>query len=211
MSDPKSSIEVERKYEVAAQTELPSLIGVAAITRIEHTGEHQLEAAYFDTTDFALAETGRALRFRRGGHDGGWHVKHRTAAGMRETQWPASGTEQSIQSLVVPPQVLDYLHDVIADQVVHVIATISTKRTTSLFFRAGQSEPVAELADDLVTTVDSGTSTQRSWREWEIELQCELSANEADEFLDAVEQAIINAGAQPSKIAAKLQRALGRD
>lgn len=209
MRNPKTSLEIERKYEVPAQTELPNLVDIAAITRVEHTGVHQLDAAYFDTSDFALAANGRALRFRSGGHDSGWHVKHRTEAGMRETQWPSEGDVQNIHSLKVPAQVQDSVRDVIADVPMHMIATISTHRTTTLLFREGEREAIAEVADDLVTTVDARTSTERSWREWEVELVTELSPEEANTFFAAVESALLAAGAQPSKIAAKLQRALG--
>lgn len=211
MPTPKTSIEIERKYEVPAQTEVPHLVGTAEIIRVEHTGLHQLDATYFDTSDFALAATGRALRFRSGGHDSGWHVKHRTEAGMRETQWPSEGVVQSIHSLSVPAPVQDYLREIIADAAVHVIATISTQRSTSLLYRDGEREAIAELADDLVTTVDARTWTERSWREWEVELVTELSPDEANKFLTAVERELLAAGAQPSKISAKLQRALGQD
>lgn len=210
MSNAKSSIEIERKFEVDRLTALPRLVGVADVVRSESAGVHQLEAAYFDTEGFALAATGRALRYRSGGHDSGWHVKHRTPAGMRETQWPSEGELQGIQALVVPEEVREYLRDAIADDSLHVIATISTQRTTHLLFVAGQSEPIAEVADDLVTTVDMQTQTERSWREWEVELLVEMSHTAGEALLDALEHVLVAAGAQPSSIAAKLQRALGQ-
>lgn len=209
MSNPKSSIEIERKFEVDPHVSLPSLVGVANITQSESAGVHQLEAAYFDTADFALAATGRALRYRSGGHDSGWHVKHRTPAGMRETQWPSEGELQGIHSRMVPDEVRDSLREVIAENSLDVIATISTQRTTHLLFVAEQIEPIAEVADDLVTTMDSQTQTERTWREWEVELLVEMSHEVGEELLDALEVALIAAGAQPSSIAAKLQRALG--
>lgn len=209
MSNPKTSVEVERKFEVDPLIALPSLVGVADIVRSEPAGVHQLEAAYFDTADFALAATGRALRYRRGGHDSGWHVKHRTPAGMLETQWSSQGDLQGIHSITVPETVRDSVRDAIADESLQVIATISAHRTTHLLFLTDQSEPVAEIADDLVTTVDAKTQTKRSWREWEVELLVELSQQAGNAFLNAVERALIAAGASPSRAASKLHRALG--
>lgn len=210
MAEPRTSIEIERKFEVDADTQLPPLIAVANIVRAEPAGVAHLEAAYFDTAEFALAATGRALRFRAGGHDGGWHIKHRTAEGMRETQWPGEGEGVSIHSLEVPHEVREHLEDVLGQTDLRVIATITTQRTTTLLYRADESEPIAEIADDLVTTVDSRTEIERSWREWEVELLGDLSSSAAEAFLDAVQQALVAAGAQPSAIAAKLQRALGQ-
>lgn len=210
MAEPKTSIEIERKFEVDTNTQLPTLIGVANIVRAESAGIAHLEAAYFDTAEFALAATGRALRFRTGGHDSGWHIKHRTAEGMRETQWPGEGERVNIHSLEVPRAVREHLDDVLGEGDLRVIATITTQRTTTLLYRVDESEPIAEIADDLVTTVDSRTDIERSWREWEVELLGELSPAAAEVFLDAVQQALVVSGAQPSAIAAKLQRALGQ-
>lgn len=207
---PETNLEIERKYEVDATVTVPDLVGVADITRVVEGGTHDLRAQYFDTADFDLAQRFCALRHRIGGNDAGWHVKVRTPEGVEETNWPTSTDDLDGTPASIPDSVREALGEFIADAPLAPIATISTQRTTVLFFRGEQAQPIAELADDLVTTVDARTQTQRSWREWEVELLGEWSPAEAEAFFAEVQQVLMKAGAEPSSLHAKLQRALGQ-
>ena len=75
----------------------------------------------------------------------------------------------------------------------------------------GHAGAIVEIADDEVNTVDVRTEVRRSWREWEAELLVELAPETATVVMDALEEVLVAAGAQPSTIDAKLQRALGQD
>src|SRR5690349_21303557 len=68
-----SVTETERKYEAPSDASLPDLTEITGVA----TGpeEFDLEATYFDTTDYRLARAGVTLRRRVGGDDEGWHLK----------------------------------------------------------------------------------------------------------------------------------------
>ncbi|MFD0552756.1 CYTH domain-containing protein [Streptomyces rectiviolaceus] len=67
--------EIERKYDVGADVELPDLTGVAGIADVVHKGVVELDATYWDTSDQRLAASSVTLRHRTGGDDAGWHLK----------------------------------------------------------------------------------------------------------------------------------------
>ncbi|WP_344383032.1 CYTH domain-containing protein, partial [Georgenia ruanii] len=72
------SLEVERKYDVAADLLLPPDAAFEeAGLRAEAPITYELSAIYFDTSDSDLARRDLALRVRRGGSDAGWHLKQR--------------------------------------------------------------------------------------------------------------------------------------
>jgi hypothetical protein len=76
-------------------------------------------------------------------------------------------------------------------------------------------EALAELADDHVVATDlrpGQGGTVRRWQEWEVELLAGGSVGEASDraaLLDAIEERLIAAGAQPPSSGSKLARALG--
>ena len=68
-------VEVEKKYDVGADAEVPDLTEVPGVARVGEPRVDHLEAVYFDTEDSALAARGITLRRRTGGSDAGWHAK----------------------------------------------------------------------------------------------------------------------------------------
>lgn len=205
MDEPTQSVERERKFDVATEHVVPSLLGIAGIAGVVDGGEYELVAEYFDTADLSLATSGRALRYRTGGHDAGWHVKELTPDGVRETQW---ATTQEAGGRI-PEQVSAFVREFCDDLPLQLIARVTTMRQSLLLLRDENAHPVAELANDLVSTLDVRSETSRTWREWEIEVLTELSQKQAEAFLDDVQSALVAAGAVASNVHSKLQRALG--
>ena len=57
-------LEIERKFEVAMKTAIPSMLGLPKVSRVEQVLSSTLEAVYCDTDDLALAAAGITLRRR---------------------------------------------------------------------------------------------------------------------------------------------------
>lgn len=203
VDEPRSSLERERKFEVSNDIALPELLGIAGVIQVSKH-HHALLAHYFDTTELILAKHGRVLRHRSGGHDSGWHVKQRTPEGVRETQWSAASDD--VEN--IPHPVLSAVTDLVAEDQLRIIATISTQRTARMLYLAGEQHPAAEVADDRVTSVDLRTGLQREWREWEVELLNATQGYDGEALLDGIELALVAAGAVSAADDSKLQRAL---
>lgn len=195
------TLEIERKYEVAVDAELPTaeqfrLVGFEPDPAVTH----RLVARYFDTPDEALARAGIAVRVREGGPDAGWHVKRREPGGVRELHWPLAAE--------MPDALIDELRSRVGEAAAAAVrerATLDTERTV-VVLRTGAREARVELADDRVVAADLVSGVRRAWREWEAELIG--GASEAD--LDAVDPALRAAGATPSASPAKIARATGK-
>ncbi|WP_440711477.1 CYTH domain-containing protein [Herbiconiux sp. YIM B11900] len=208
--------EIERKYAVGADAELPELAGVGEsvgtpAVRAESSASVRLEAVYFDTADLALARQRIALRVRRGGHDEGWHVKLPAAEGRTELQWPLAAAGEGSQTDEVPEPVREAVREHVGEAPLTPLAQVSTdRRITDLLDAEGAV--VAELADDLVRTVDSREGTERAWREWEAELgpAAPATVDGRTALLDEIEQRLLHAGATVSPSVSKLAQALGR-
>ena len=207
---PHTSLEIERKYEVSADTEVVNLSGCASVATMRMQTVDQLDATYFDTHSFALAQNASALRLRLGGKDSGWHLKTKTPAGMHETHWNIVDSNE-----LVPAHIAEHVKSLTDAQELCPIARIQTERTTYVLEDA-DGVAVAELADDLVATTDltqasaTDPGATRSWREWEVELLTDMSTTQADQFFAAIEQRLVAAGAKPASFSSKIQRALGK-
>ncbi|MEJ6488340.1 CYTH domain-containing protein [Leucobacter sp. USCH14] len=196
----QESLEIERKYEVAADLLLPpasafSEVGLHAASPITY----ELSAIYFDTSDADLARRGLALRVRHGGADAGWHLKQRGDDGVRELYWPLSDE--------MPDGLRSELRERIggAADAIAPIAELSTERTVVVLADEGGAELV-EVADDRVEAFDRVTGIARVWREWE----AELLPGAPRTALDVIEPVLLGAGASPSLSVAKIARATGR-
>lgn len=202
-TEPSRTFEVERKYDVDAQTPLPDWSGMPEVTAVT-AGEHRaLDAHYFDSADMALAHAGVALRRRTGGPDEGWHIKGpREGDGRLELGWPLGEGEE------VPEAVAAAIARWTTAPL-HPIARIENARTA--YRLTGPSGVVAEFVDDRVQATDVRSGTRREWREWELELGPAAPADPAgrEGFFQAAEQAITAAGGRDAASGSKLARALG--
>jgi inorganic triphosphatase YgiF len=197
-------LETEQKYDAAADFVLPDLSGLDG--RAKATGRHRyyLSATYFDTEDLDLIKNRITLRRRVGGPDEGWHLKLPVRKDTRqEVRLPLSASEAA----TVPAQLAAQVEDITAGRPLHPIAILDTERTVvTLTGQAG--EPLAEVADDLVTAsrLDESGAEPMRWREIEVEA---AEGAEVAGLLEAAGQALREAGARRSASASKLGRLLG--
>ena len=207
MSDPSRTFEVERKYDVDAETPLPVWDDVPGVDAVTAGEVRALDARYLDTADGLLARSGVALRRRTGGPDEGWHVKGpRQGDGRLELGWPL-GDDEAVPE-AVEAAIARWTTDPLTP-----LARIENARTAYLL--TGPRGVVAEFVDDRVRGTDlratDGRGSVREWREWEMELGPAAPADAVgrEEFFAAVERAVQNAGGRPSASSSKLARALG--
>jgi inorganic triphosphatase YgiF len=197
-------LETEQKYDAAADFVLPDLSGLDG--RAKATGRHRyyLSATYFDTEDLDLIKNRVTLRRRVGGPDEGWHLKLPVRKDTRqEVRLPLSAGEAG----TVPAPLAAQVEDITAGRPLHPIAILDTERTVVTL--TGQAdEPLAEVADDLVTArrLDVPGAEPMTWREIEVEA---AEGAEVAGLLEAAGQALCEAGARRSASASKLGRLLG--
>jgi inorganic triphosphatase YgiF len=197
-------LETEQKYDAAADFVLPDLNGLEGRTKATGRQRYYLSATYFDTEELDLIKNRITLRRRVGGPDEGWHLKLPVRKDTRqEVRTPLSeGDTGSVPALLAAQ-----VQDVTAGRPLHPIAILDTERTVvTLTGKAG--EPLAEVADDLVTAtrLDEPGAEPMRWREIEVEL---AEGAKVGGLLDAAGQALREAGARRSASASKLGRLLG--
>lgn len=203
-------VEIERKYDVDATARMPSLIGASRVAAADETDAFELDATYYDTAALELAGRRVAVRRRLGGHDAGWHIKWPPLAeGRREQQFELGDDEG------VPDDVRAVLAELVGDAPLIPIARVRNHRLATVL-RDAAGEALVELADDHVIATDlrpgETNGTERRWQEWEVEMLPAGSVGEASDraaLLDAIEERLVAAGAQPPSSGSKLARALG--
>jgi inorganic triphosphatase YgiF len=197
-------LETEQKYDAAADFVLPDLSGLEGRTKAKGRQRFYLSATYFDTEELDLIKNRVTLRRRVGGPDEGWHLKLPVRKDTRqEIRLPLGDGDTG----TVPAQLAAQVEDIIAGRRLHPIAILDTERTVvTLTGQAG--EPLAEVADDLVTAtrLDEPSAEPVTWREIEVEA---AEGAEVGGLLEAAGQALQKAGARPSASASKLGRLLG--
>lgn len=203
--------EIERKYDVEGLRPVPSLLGVDGIAGETAEEPVILSAVYYDTDDHALARNRIVLRRREGGGDAGWHLKTPADEGRTEVHWPLDvGGADSAEGGPIPADVLEPVRAIVRDRPLTPLARISTVRT-AVRLSGPDGQALAEIADDLVSASDARGGTYRKWREWESELLggAPDTRKKRTKLLDAVEEALLAAGATPSTSVAKIARAVG--
>jgi CHAD domain-containing protein len=187
--------ETERKYDVPAAFEIPTLIGIAGIATTDGAQTHDLDATYFDTDELTLMRHRRTLRRRTGGSDAGWHLKT-----------PGEGTSRTEHRLPldgdgVPAELTGQVRSIIRRRPLKPVARLRTHRVETPL-RDAEGNTLALLAQDQVTAeTDDG---EQRWQEIEVEL-----VDGDPELLAAIERELITAGARPAAGPSKVARALG--
>jgi CHAD domain-containing protein len=197
--------EIERKYDVSPETVFPSLADVVGVARVGQPAEHELTAVYLDSEDLVLASRGVTLRRRTGGDDEGWHLKLPAGADTRtEVRLPLEAGDEA-----VPDALLEPVRAWVRDRPLGPVARIMTHRREYPLLDDGDLV-VARVTDDQVraerlqATDTTAEGAVEQWREWEVEL-----ADGGADLLEAVESALVEAGAVRSAAASKLARTLG--
>jgi inorganic triphosphatase YgiF len=197
-------LETEQKYDAAADFVLPDLSGLEGRGKAAGRQRFYLSATYFDTDDLDLIKNKITLRRRVGGPDEGWHLKLPVRKDTRqEIRTPLSEGDTG----AVPATLAAQVQDVTAGRPLHPIAILDTERTVVIL--AGQAgEPLAEVADDLVTAtrLDEPGAEPMRWREIEVEA---VEGAKAQGAMEAAGRALREAGAIRSASASKLGRLLG--
>ena len=206
----REQTEIERKYDVEDPTGMPQFAGIPNITTVEQHEPFTLTAVYYDTADHDLARRRIVLRRREGGTDAGWHIKLPADEGRTEVHWPLSLSGDADTADAVPAEVLEPVRAIVRDRPLTPLARLVTERTTAHLIDA-TGNAVAEVADDQVSASDARGGTYRKWREWEVELLdgAPDTRKKRTRLLDAVEAALLAAGARPSTSVAKIARAVG--
>jgi len=192
-------VEVERKYDVGADTDLPDLAGLPGVVRVL-AERYELDATYFDTEDLRLRAAGITLRRRTGGSDAGWHLKLPYGADREEIALP--GDDAATE---VPAELHALVRARTRERPLLPVAHLTTSRGVRRLVGQG-GHVLAELADDLVRGRTSrADAADLVWREWEVEL-----VDGPRSMLDEVQERLLAAGATPSGSGSKVGRVLGR-
>lgn len=190
--------EREDKFHADLGFVVPELVDLLPEGGRIETATHHLVNTYYDTADGDLQRMRLTLRKRTGGPDAGWHLKLPSGDARTEIR---SGS----RAATVPKALGDPLLGVRRGQELLPIANLKTTRYVLQLLDA-DDVLLAEVADDQVQSSTMGAeSTQRSWREIEVELG--PAGDEA--LLSAVGDRLVEWGASPSPFASKLKQALG--
>jgi len=195
---PTEQLEIESKYDVDEGASLPALHELPGVASVAQPVELDLAAVYYDTAALDLAANKVTLRRRTGGEDDGWHVKFPVSSGERlEVRHPLGRSTRG-----VPIAVVRAVRVHVRDNELVPVVTLNTKRVVHRLLDT-DGQVLAELADDRVTATVEGAEPD-SWREWEFEL---VTGDRS--LLEAADDVLRSAGAEPASGPSKLARALG--
>jgi CHAD domain-containing protein len=189
-------IEIEDKFDVPADYELPDLSSLAEVTGPR---SFRLVALYYDTPDLRLAARGVTLRRRRGGDDAGWHLKLPKAKGVRqEITHPLTRSTK-----IVPAELAELVRAYTRGAELVAVAELETRRSVTVLREDGTD--LVEIADDRVKgTVFGDEPRVVRWRE----VEAELLEGGTQKLLKKVGKRLRAAGAVPSQAGNKLAKLL---
>lgn len=189
--------ERELKFDVPSGWVLPDPTPLTPDGGSVLDGTIHLRSAYYDTEDRDLLRSALTLRRRTGDADAGWHLKLPAVDGRTEVRLPVDGES-------VPGEFVDLLRGITAGGELRIIATIETERGVHRVI-GPSGAAIAEIADDHVTAVAAGEAAVITrWREVEVE----LLADGDGRFLRRSAKWLARSGAEPSRSASKLARAV---
>ncbi|TNY38167.1 CYTH and CHAD domain-containing protein [Thermomonospora catenispora] len=205
MADPKSQLEVERKYDADDDFTMPDLSGLPGVASVSEPRTHVLMATYFDTDDHRLAARGITLRRRRGGEDAGWHLKIPVGPDSKRELRASLG-----RPTIVPARLASLVAAQTRGAPLRPVATLETERTVVDLLDA-DGRVLAEVTDDVVVgrlvdpaAAEGAEPPATGWREIEVELG---PAGEPG-LLKAAGKLLKKAGARKADGSAKLSRVL---
>ncbi|GAA3112197.1 MULTISPECIES: CYTH and CHAD domain-containing protein [Nonomuraea] len=187
-------IEIEDKFDVSPDYELPDLSALAEVTGPE---SRHLVALYYDTPDLRLAARGVTLRRRRGGADAGWHLKLPQAKGVRQE------ITRPLSRKTVPAELAELVRGYTRGAELVPVAELDTRRNVTVLHEDGAA--LVEIADDRVKgTVLGDEPKVVRWRE----VEAELLAGGTKKLLAKVGKRLRKSGATPSQAGSKLAKLL---
>jgi CHAD domain-containing protein len=190
--------EQEDKFEVDTDWVMPQLTELVPDGGRLDQETRTLDNTYFDTAGAGLRLFGITLRRRIGGSETGWQLKvpSGTARTELQSEWPTK---------TLPPTLEKGVEGLAAGESLDAVAAIKTTRTAYRLLNA-DGDLLLEVADDQVESgPPDGELMLHSWRELEVELGPagkKKDRKRARKLLQA-------AGASPSTIRTKLDRAMG--
>jgi CHAD domain-containing protein len=205
-------VEVERKFDVPADTVFPSFDGLSAVARVERQPAQSLDAVYFDTPGRDLAAHRITLRRRTGGPDAGWHLKLPAGPDARtEVHAPLETDAGDTHEAHVPTDLLDIVLAIVRDRPLAPVARITTTRNVVMLYGSDDAA-LAEFCDDEVSAwaLDPGdgqAGEQQRWHEWELEL-VDGETDGAGDLLTRLGNRLLDAGAVPAGHGSKLAKVL---
>jgi inorganic triphosphatase YgiF len=186
------------KFQVDQDWALPEVMRLVPYGGRLDQHVRKLDDTYFDTPGAGLGLLGITLRRRVGGSETGWQLT--VPNGTARTELRSGSRSQTL-----PAALAKSVASLLAAESLVPIARLMTTRT-SYWVLTGDGELVLDIADDRVEPGPSnGWSTQDSWREVEVGLGPAGKKKE----LQRAGKLLRAAGANPSSIRTKLDRALG--
>jgi CHAD domain-containing protein len=189
--------EREDKFEVDPDWVLPQISDlVPAGGRVDQE-VRELDNTYFDTPGAGLRLFGVTLRRRVGGPETGWQLKVPNGTARTELQ-------SDSHAKTMPSALAEAVAGLLAGESLDPVAKLVTTRRAYRILNA-DDQLVLEIADDQVRSgPPDGKSTLHSWREVEVEL-----GPVGKKDLKRAGRVLRAAGATPSALGTKLDRALG--
>lgn len=198
------ALELEHKLGVWPGFVLPDLSGVGELVT-RPLPELHLVATYYDTADLRLVRSGATLRFRIGEQAGTWTLKLPAGDGGG-APGALARTELDVVAPggTVPDRLRWLTYGLSRGAALRPVCVVETSRRRTVL-EGSTGRRLGELDDDLVVTADEDGRPLRSFRELELELAPEASA----EQVDAVLGLLRSAGARSASATPKVVRALG--